>query len=156
MRLLLLAVGTRQPGWVNDGFREYARRLPAHCPLKLLEIPAAKRGKTNDTGKLRSEEAERLLKKVPAGARVIVLDEHGKSRTTHDMAMQVDDWLRDGRDVAFIIGGPDGLDKSCLDRAEWHWSLSSLTLPHGLARVIVAEQLYRAWSLREGHPYHRA
>lgn len=155
MRLLLLAVGTRQPGWVNDGFKEYAKRLPAHCPLELIEIPAARRNKSARIDQLRQDEYTRILKAVPGSASVIALDERGKTRTTRDMADHLENWLQDGRDVAFIIGGADGLDKTCLDRAEWHWSLSPLTLPHGLVRVIVAEQLYRAWSLLEGHPYHR-
>lgn len=156
MRLLLLAVGTRQPRWINDGFNEYAKRLPAHCSLELVEIPAARRNKSTHVDQSRQDECTRILKAVPDSAGIIALDEHGKTRTTRDMADHLGNWLQDGRDMAFTIGGADGLDKTCLDRAEWHWSLSPLTLPHGLVRVIVAEQLYRAWSLLEGHPYHRA
>lgn len=156
MRLLLLAVGTRQPGWVSDGFNEYAKRLPAHCPLELIEIPAARRNKAINVDQSRQDESARILKAIPAATGVIALDERGKMRSTRDMADHLGSWLQDGRDMTFIIGGPDGLDKSCLERAEWRWSLSPLTLPHGLVRVIVAEQLYRAWSLLEGHPYHRA
>ncbi|MEX2516487.1 MAG: 23S rRNA (pseudouridine(1915)-N(3))-methyltransferase RlmH [Gammaproteobacteria bacterium] len=155
MRLLLLAVGQRQPDWVNTAFAEYAKRLPAHCKLVLHEITAGNRKQTPDIERIKREESERLLKAIPATAVVIALDEHGRSLNTRELSNHFNDWLQDGRDVAMLVGGADGLDQSCLDRADWHWSLSALTLPHGLARIMVAEQLYRAWSLLEGHPYHR-
>lgn len=156
MRLLLLAVGNRQPDWVDSGYAEYARRFPPHLNLQLTEISAARRGKAAVADKIKQEEGERLLKAIPDGAYVIALDEHGQSVTTRALADKLADWLQTGRDVVLMIGGADGLPPDCLQRADWRWSLSPLTLPHGLARVMVAEQLYRANSLLEGHPYHRA
>lgn len=155
MRLLLLAVGARQPDWVNDGYHEYARRFPPHLNLQLQEIAAARRGKTSVAEKLKNGEGERLLKAIPDTAYVIALDEHGQSLTTRILANKLSDWQQVGRDVVLLIGGADGLAEGCLQRADWRWSLSPLTLPHGLVRVVVAEQLYRANSLLEGHPYHR-
>ncbi len=155
MRLLLLAVGARQPEWINNGYHEYARRFPPQLNLQLQEIAAARRGKTSVTEKLKHEEGERLLKAIPDGAYVIALDEHGQSLTTRILANKLSDWQQIGRDVALLIGGADGLAEGCLQRADWRWSLSPLTLPHGLVRIVVAEQLYRASSLLEGHPYHR-
>lgn len=155
MRMLLLAVGARQPEWVNSGYTEYARRLPAHLDLQLREIPAARRSKNTTTDKSRREEGERLLKAVTDDTHVIALDEGGQAVTTRGLSDRLAEWQQAGRDVIFMIGGADGLDESCLQRADWCWSLSPLTLPHGLVRVMVAEQLYRAHSLLEGHPYHR-
>lgn len=155
MRILLLAVGARQPEWVNSGYNEYARRLPAHLDLQLREIPAARRSKNTTADKLKREEGERLLKAVADDTHVIALDERGQSVTTRGLSDKLAEWLQTGRDMAFMIGGADGLDETCLQRADWRWSLSPLTLPHGLVRVMVAEQLYRAHSLLEGHPYHR-
>lgn len=155
MRLRLLATGTRQPEWVVTAYDEYARRLPPHCRLELIEIPTARRGKTADVEKNMEAEGERLLKAIPDGAYVVALDEHGQSVTTRILSNNLSDWLQVGRDVALLIGGPDGLAEGCLQRADWRWSLSPLTLPHGLVRVMVAEQLYRAHSLLQGHPYHR-
>lgn len=155
MRLRLLATGTRQPEWVVTAYDEYARRLPPHCSLELIEIPTARRGKTADVQKNMEAEGERLLKAIPDGAYVVALDEHGQSVTTRILSNNLSDWLQVGRDVALLIGGPDGLAEGCLQRADWRWSLSPLTLPHGLVRVMVAEQLYRAHSLLQGHPYHR-
>lgn len=155
MRLLLLAVGNRQPDWVQDGYREYERRFPPHLTLKLQEINAPRRGKARDAGQIREEEGERLLRAIPVGAYVIALDERGQSITTHVLSGRLADWLQVGRDVVLMIGGADGLADGCLQRADWRWSLSPLTLPHGLARIMVAEQLYRANSLLAGHPYHR-
>lgn len=155
MRMLLLAVGARQPAWVYDGYNEYARRFPAHLNLKMQEISAARRGKSSIIDKIRQAEGERLRKAIPDGDHVIALDERGQSVTTRALSSKLSDWLQGGRNVTFMIGGADGLASECLDRADWCWSLSPLTLPHGLVRVMVAEQLYRAWSLLEGHPYHR-
>jgi 23S rRNA (pseudouridine1915-N3)-methyltransferase len=147
MKIHLLAVGTRMPEWVEQGYVEYAGRLPRECTLNLFEIPAGKRGSHADVARLVRAEGERLLAAVPAGSRRIALDE---------LAEQLSGWLREGRDPSLLIGGPDGLDAACRDRAERIWSLSRLTLPHPLVRVVVAEQIYRAWSLLHNHPYHRA
>ena len=155
MRLQVLAVGTRQPDWVNRGYDEYARRFPPHLNLQLKELPAAKRGKGVSADKLKQAEADKILGATPDGAYVVALDEHGKTVNTRELSARLSEWQQDGRDVVFMIGGADGLDETCLQRADWCWSLSPLTLPHGLVRVILAEQLYRANSLLEGHPYHR-
>lgn len=155
MRLLLLAVGQRQPAWVDAGYREYERRFPPHLKLQLFEIPASRRAKTSAADKLRTEEGERLLKAIPDGAFVIALDERGESVSTQALSDKLSDWLQAGRDIVLMIGGADGLADKCLQRADWRWSLSPLTLPHGLVRILVAEQLYRANSLLENHPYHR-
>lgn len=155
MRIHLLAVGERPDDWVEQGYREFARRLPPECALRLTEVPAGRRGKNADIARLVEREGERLLAAVPAGALAIALDVRGVSWSTAQLAGRLEQWLQDGRDVALLVGGPDGLAPACLERAELRWSLSPLTLPHALVRVIVAEQIYRAWSICRGHPYHR-
>ncbi len=155
MRIHLLAVGTRPPGWIKSAYEDYARRLPRECRLLLTEIaPARRDGRPLDA--LRQEEGRRLLHAVPAGARLIALDGGGQQWSTEELAGQLGRWLQDGRDLTLLVGGADGLDPACLARAEAVWSLSRLTFPHLLVRIIVAEQLYRAWSLLNHHPYHRA
>ena len=143
------------PDWVKSGYDEYAKRLPRECHLQLLEIPAGKRGKGANLARVIREEGERMLAALPKEAHVIALDMHGKQWDTPQLAQQLKDWLQDGHDVALLTGGPDGLAESCLKRADHLWSLSKLTLPHPLVRIVAAEQLYRAWSLLTGHPYHR-
>jgi 23S rRNA (pseudouridine1915-N3)-methyltransferase len=155
MRIHLLAVGERPDAWVVEGYREFARRLPPECALQLTEIPAGRRARNADIVRLVAQEGERLLQAVPAGARIVALDVRGQSWSTEDLAERMMRWMQDGRDLALMIGGPDGLSGACLERAELRWSLSPLTLPHALVRVIVAEQLYRAWTVCRGHPYHR-
>lgn len=155
MRIHLLAVGERPDDWVEQGYREFARRLPPECALRLTEVPAGRRSKNADIARLVEREGERLLAAVPAGALAIALDVRGVSWSTAQLAGRLAQWLQDGRDVALLVGGPDGLAPACLERAELRWSLSPLTLPHALVRVIVAEQIYRAWSICRGHPYHR-
>lgn len=156
MRIYLLAVGTRMPGWVVAGFREYADRLPRECRLELIEIAAGRRGRNADTRRLVREECERLLAAVPHGARCLALDQRGSAWSTAQLADKLSDWLQEGRETALLVGGPEGLDEAVLTRADERWSLSPLTFPHPLVRVIVAEQLYRAWSMLSNHPYHRA
>jgi 23S rRNA (pseudouridine1915-N3)-methyltransferase len=156
MRLRLLAVGTRMPAWVNDGFNEYAGRMPPESRIELVEIPPGRRGKGQPPERAVAEEGDRLLSALRADDRLIVLEVAGRAWSTQALAEQLGNWLMDGRDLALAIGGADGLDGRVLARAERRWSLSPLTLPHGLVRVVVAEQLYRAWSIRAGHPYHRA
>ena len=155
MRIQLIAAGTRRPAWERDGYASYARRLPRECALSLVEIPVEKRGANADIARLVAREGERMLRHVARGTRIVALDERGKAFSTRELAGRLSEWLRDGRDVALLIGGPDGLAPACKDAAEMQWSLSPLTLPHGLARVLVAEQIYRAWSVMTGHPYHR-
>lgn len=144
------------PGWVAAGFAEYAGRLPRESALSLIEIPLARRTKTLAPDTAVAAEGERMLAKIRRDDFVVALDVGGKAVSTEALARRFGDWLQDGRDRAFLIGGPDGLASDCLARADWRWSLSPLTLPHGLVRVVVAEALYRAWSLLQGHPYHRA
>ncbi|TVQ90640.1 MAG: 23S rRNA (pseudouridine(1915)-N(3))-methyltransferase RlmH [Chromatiaceae bacterium] len=159
MLIHLLSVGRRMPAWVEAGVAEYARRLPPDCALRLLEIEPARRGRGKaspaQVSRWQAEEGERLLRAVPAGALVVALDERGRAWSTVELSSQLADWLAGGRDVALLVGGADGLAAACLARAERRWSLSPLTFPHGLVRVILAEQLYRAWSILRGHPYHR-
>jgi 23S rRNA (pseudouridine1915-N3)-methyltransferase len=156
MRIQLLAVGNRMPDWVNTAYHEYASRMPPECRLELREITAGKRGKTVDTGRILKQECNGLLNAVPSDHRLIALDVKGRAWSTEELSVQMDRWMQDGRDVSLMIGGPEGLDAECRKRAEQHWSLSPLTFPHPMVRVIVAEQLYRAWSILRNHPYHRA
>ena len=162
MKIVLAAVGTRMPGWVDEAFEEYARRLPPACRLVLREVPTAYRGGAAGrkgaagSGASIRREGEGLLRAVPSGARVVALDERGAAWSTADLAGRLEAWMADGRDTALLAGGPDGLSPECRDRADLAWSLSRLTFPHALVRVIVAEQIWRAWSLLHRHPYHRA
>jgi len=156
MQIHLLAVGEKMPAWVQDGFSEYAKRLPHECRLTLKEIPPGRRGKNADVERAMQDEAERIDAALPRGVRIVALDVTGKSWSTQRFSMELGAWMQDGRDVALLIGGPDGLHSSILARAEQRWSLSPLTFPHPLVRVVVAEQVYRAWSLLNNHPYHRA
>jgi 23S rRNA (pseudouridine1915-N3)-methyltransferase len=155
MKLRLLAVGTRMPEWVEQGFTDYAKRLSGDISLELVEITAGKRLKATDLSRVKEDEGQALLAALRPQERVIVLDVLGKALTTEDMAARLKDWQIDGRPAALLVGGPEGLSQSVLARADETWSLSRLTLPHPLVRVVIAEQLYRAWSLLKGHPYHR-
>lgn len=143
------------PAWVSEGYTDYARRLPSECALRLVEIAPGKRGKNADLVRIQRDEGERMLAAIPKGAQVVALEVGGRAWDTPQLAHQLDRWLGEGRDVALLVGGPEGLAPVCRERAELCWSLSPLTLPHPLVRVVLAEQLYRAWSLLQGHPYHR-
>jgi 23S rRNA (pseudouridine1915-N3)-methyltransferase len=143
------------PGWVEAGYAEYAKRLPPECALILSEIEPGQRGKSIPVAQARETEGQRILKAIPKGAAVIALDERGPSWDTEALARRLTGWMADGRDRALLVGGADGLSDACLGCAQARWSLSPLTFPHPLVRVILAEQLYRAWSLTQGHPYHR-
>jgi 23S rRNA (pseudouridine1915-N3)-methyltransferase len=153
VRIHLIAAGTRMPPWVQDGFADYAGRLPAECKLALKEIPLGASRSGGDTKKAMQEEGAKMLAALPEGAGVTALDVRGKSLDTEALAKLLNRWLQEGRDQALLVGGPDGLAPECIAKAELRWSLS---LPHGLVRVVVAEQLYRAWSILKNHPYHRA
>jgi len=155
MQLVVAAVGQRMPAWVQQAWTEYARRMPRELSLDLKEIPLAKRGRNADVKRLREEEGAALLAAVPAGFRTIALDERGRQWTTLELAGRLEDWMREERGVGFLVGGPDGLPPECRSRALDTWALGPLTLPHPLVRVILAEQLYRAWSITRNHPYHR-
>jgi len=156
MLIRLVAAGTRMPDWVAAGYGEYAGRIGGELRLELIEIPVAHRGRNADVARLLDEEGRRMLARTDARHYVTALDVRGRALDTPGLA----DWLRrrmaEGRDVALLVGGPDGLSAACRERADFTWSLSPLTFPHGLVRVMVAEQLYRALSVIRGHPYHRA
>ena len=155
MKLVVAAVGHRMPSWVDDGFAEYAKRMPREMPIELLAVKAEPRTSGKPVEAMMAAEAERLRAALPAQCRRIVLDERGEDMTTVGLAKRMSDWAREGDDIAFVIGGPDGLDASFKKNAHETFRLSSLTLPHGMVRVILAEALYRAHTLLKGHPYHR-
>lgn len=156
MQLLVAAVGQRMPAWVNEAWTEYARRMPPGMALSLREISLAKRGKNPDTKRLTAVESKALYDAMPARARVIALDVKGQAWSTEKLAANMEDWMGEGRDVGFMIGGPDGIAADIMQKADTRWSLGPLTLPHPLVRVVLAEQLYRAWTITQNHPYHRA
>jgi 23S rRNA (pseudouridine1915-N3)-methyltransferase len=156
MRIHLLAVGRRMPAWVTAGYAEYAQRLPPECRLLLTEIEPGQRGKGRNPARAMVEEGTRLLAALPKSVQVIALDERGQAWSSTELARRLQAWMQDGRDVALLVGGADGLAQEVRQRADASWSLSKLTLPHALVRVLVAEQLYRAWSILNNHPYHRA
>jgi 23S rRNA (pseudouridine1915-N3)-methyltransferase len=151
----VIAVGQRPPAWVENGFDDYARRLPRELSLKLIEIPVASRREL-PIERARRQEGERICAELTPRDWVIALDVEGRTQTTTALADRLGHWMQQGRDLAFLIGGPDGLDDACLARADERLSLSALTFPHGLVRVMLVEQVYRAWTVRSGHPYHRA
>lgn len=155
MKLQLVAVGTKMPAWVTAGFQEYQRRFPRDLPLELVEIGAGKRGKNADIERILHKEGEQVLAAVSKSARIVTLDIPGRPWTTEQLSGELTRWQLDGRDVAILIGGPEGLSPACKAAAEQSWSLSPLTLPHPLVRVVAAESLYRAWSINNNHPYHR-
>jgi 23S rRNA (pseudouridine1915-N3)-methyltransferase len=143
------------PGWVQQGYDEYARRLPRECELILKEIPAGKRGKNSDIARIVKDEGERVITAMPQSTHVVTLDIPGKPWTTPELAQAMQRWLANGQSVSLLVGGPEGLAEEVKSLARESWSLSKLTFPHPLVRIIVAEQLYRAWSLLNNHPYHR-
>jgi 23S rRNA (pseudouridine1915-N3)-methyltransferase len=143
------------PGWVDAAVQEYAKRLPRELAFDLRPVKAVTRTRGADPARARQEEGQRLLAAVPESALVVALDERGTPWTTDDLARELGRWMRGGRDVAMLVGGADGLPESVRSAADAVWSLSPLTFPHGLVRVIVAEQVYRAWTVLRGHPYHR-
>lgn len=154
MKILILAVGDKLPAWAETAVADYTKRMPRETRVEIVPIKPEKRaGQSAD--RIKTLEAARILEKLPAGCTLVALDEHGREQTTRELSQTLASWLQSGRDVALAIGGADGLDTEILNRAEAKLSLSRLTLPHALARVLLAEQLYRAWSLLANHPYHR-
>lgn len=154
MKLVIAAVGQRQPAWADAAYDDFAKRFPPDLRLELKAVKAEPRG-GKSAEQLMAAEARRLEDAIPKGARRVLLDERGSRLTTVELARRLEFWLGDGRDVAFFIGGPDGLDPQLKATADESLRLSDLTLPHAFVRIILAEALYRAWSLRNGHPYHR-
>lgn len=155
MRLALIAIGQKMPSWVTHGYEEYARRFPPHLKLELIERPASPWAARGDVARGMREEGESLRVALPRHATVVVLDERGEAWSTAQLAQRLAQWQQSGQDLALLVGGPDGLDPDLRAQAQQRWSLSPLTLPHPLVRILVAEQLYRAWTLSSGHPYHR-
>jgi len=155
MKLIIVSVGHKMPGWITAGFEEYAKRMPREAQIVLQEIKPEPRTSGKTTVQIMEAEAQRILTALPQNCRKIALDEHGIQPTTRQLAAQMRDWMQAGQDVAFIIGGADGLHESLKQAAQQLLALSALTLPHALVRVLLAEQLYRAHSLLHNHPYHR-
>jgi 23S rRNA (pseudouridine1915-N3)-methyltransferase len=152
MRAWIIAVGDRMPAWVESGYAEYVKRLSRDLPLQLVEVTAKSRA---DPARIKSDEATALLAAIPKAAHVVALDGRGKPWSSEELSAQLGRWRMLGKDLAFLIGGADGLDESVLARADQRWSLGPLTLPHPIVRIVLAEQLYRAASLLANHPYHR-
>ncbi|BDD93069.1 23S rRNA (pseudouridine(1915)-N(3))-methyltransferase RlmH [Pandoraea sp. XJJ-1] len=155
MRLFILAVGHKMPGWIETAFAEYAKRMPPELRIELKEIKPEQRSNSRTAETVMAAEAQRIDAALPRGCRLVCLDERGQDLTTMRLAQSLTGWQQDGRDVAFVIGGADGLDPALKARADTLIRLSSLTMPHGMVRVLLAEQLYRAWSINANHPYHR-
>lgn len=155
MKLIIASVGHKTPDWIMAGFNEYAKRMSREAQISLLEIKPEPRTTGKTTMQIMQAEAQRIFTALPQNCLRIALDEHGIQPTTKQLAAQMQDWMREGRDIAFIIGGADGLHESVKQHAQHLLALSSLTLPHAVVRVILAEQLYRAYSLMHNHPYHR-
>lgn len=155
MKLFIVAVGHRMPDWIENGFNEYAKRMPPELRLDLREVKPELRGASRNAGQAMAIEAKRIEAALPKHVRLVALDEKGADWTSAQWAAALPAWQLDGRDLAFIIGGADGLEATLKSRADLLLKLSSLTLPHGLARVLLAEQLYRAWTITQQHPYHR-
>jgi len=143
------------PDWVSAGFNEYAKRLPKNYQLNLIEIPALRRTESTNIKQIIIEEGVKLLTTVPKNNLIVALDEHGKEWTTMELAQKIGNWHDERQDISLIIGGPDGLSDECRNKARAIWSLSKLTLPHQMVKIFLAEQIYRAWSIINKHPYHR-
>jgi 23S rRNA (pseudouridine1915-N3)-methyltransferase len=155
MIINIIAIGKNIPNWVNAGFQEYAKRLTGDVKIQLIEISAIKRTKNSDLAKIKQQESEKLLAAIPNSSLVIALDEHGIQWSTQQLAKELQNWRENWSQVSLLIGGPEGLGANCLQKAHLKWSLSNLTFPHPLVRIVVAEQLYRAHSILANHPYHR-
>ncbi|MCC2605633.1 23S rRNA (pseudouridine(1915)-N(3))-methyltransferase RlmH [Planctobacterium marinum] len=155
MQINVVAVGNKMPDWVSRGVEEYLRRMPPDYRVSFTEITPGKRTKNADIARILQKEGELIQNAIPKGNRVIALEVTGAAWDTHKLAQNMEKWQLDGRNVSLMIGGPEGLSQDCLNLAEQKWSLSPLTLPHPLVRVIVAESLFRGWSLNNNHPYHR-
>ena len=153
--MTILSVGHRMPAWIQDGFHEYVRRMPPEVKVELVELKPEDRGAGKAAERAMALEGERLLAAVPAGGTLLALDERGRSVSTQGLSVMLSEWMRDATHPVFAIGGADGLADAVKQKAAKLVSLSALTLPHGLVRVVLAEQLYRAWSILARHPYHR-
>lgn len=155
MRIRIIAVGTKMPRWVLDGVNEYQKRLPREWKFEWLELPLAHRAKSHDVTKAIELEGKAILNAINDKEKVVALEVKGKNWSTEILSQNLSDWQMSGQDISILIGGPDGLSAACRERADVQWSLSALTLPHPLVRVLLTEQLYRAWSMLNNHPYHK-
>ncbi len=155
MKIHLIAVGDRMPSWVETAFKEYNKRLPQHFRLNLIEIPMAKRSKNCDIQQCIAKESLAILQAIPKDSYIVALEVNGHDWSTPQLSQELEQWQRFGRDITLLVGGPDGLSPQISKLADKQWSLSNLTLPHPIVRVIIAETLYRAWTLLIGHPYHK-
>ncbi|WP_372862704.1 23S rRNA (pseudouridine(1915)-N(3))-methyltransferase RlmH [Spongiibacter sp.] len=155
MRVSLLCIGGKMPDWVEAGVAEYRKRLPPEIQFDIRELPLAKRGKNTDIRRAIAQEGEAMMAAIPRGDRIIALDVRGRSISTESLAKSLSQWRMEGDNVSILVGGPDGLAAECLSAAVEKWSMSAMTLPHPLVRVMFAEQLYRAWTILASHPYHR-
>ncbi len=155
MKIRLIAVGTKMPKWVTEGCQEYLKRLPAEFSMEIIEIQSGHRGKGADIARAKRQEGDAMLAAIGKGDRVVALEVGGKNWSTEQLAEQAENWQMSGQNVSLLVGGPDGLAPECLAQADQKWSLSGLTLPHPLVRILLAEQIYRAWSIIQGHPYHK-
>lgn len=155
MKIKLIAVGTKMPDWVEKAYVNYAQRLPRDCLLELIEITAAKRSKNQLAEQWMEKEGQLILKAIDSSDWVVALDVKGKNWSSEHLAEQINQWQHKGCNVALLVGGPDGLSNECMARANDRWSLSALTMPHPLVRVVLSEAIYRAWSINVNHPYHR-
>ena len=155
MQINLVAVGRKMPAWVNEGCQDYLKRFNHTCAMNLITVPAAKRGKHADIPQILKQEATLISDAIPKYNQIITLDRCGKALTTHEIAKHLTQWQQEAITPCFIIGGPEGLAPNLLTAATTSWSLSKLTLPHPLARIMLIEQIYRAWSILKNHPYHR-
>lgn len=156
MQLIITAVGHKMPAWIETGFNEYSKRMPAECRIVLREIKPVERSGSKTAATVMALERVKIEASLPKQGRIIALDEHGKDLTTMQLAQALTAWQQEGGDTCFVIGGADGLDPGLKERADLKIRISSLTLPHGMVRVLLAEQLYRAWSITQNHPYHRS
>lgn len=155
MKIRIIAVGPKMPGWVNDATSDYLKRIPRDIPVEFVPLAIGNRGKSSSVEKAIAQEGQAMLNAIGAQDHVVALDLSGKAWSTVQLSEQLQSWRESARDVALLIGGPDGLDPRCIARANQKWCLSNLTLPHPLVRVLLAEQLYRAWSITQNHPYHK-
>ena len=155
MRIRLITVGSKMPGWVETGYEEYSRRLGADLKLELVEIPLNRRSKGADVNRLQEKEANQMLAAIGQGDLVVTMEIKGKAWSTEQLADKMGEWMHSGRNVSLLVGGPEGLHPKCMAQADLRWSLSPLTLPHPMVRVLLAEQVYRAWSILKNHPYHK-
>ncbi len=155
MKIRLLTITHKSPAWIQEGYEDYAKRLPPSCALELIEIPAEKRTANADLKRIMEREGEKMLAAIKPQHHVIALDKGGKSWTSEQLSSQLSVWLQSGENIDLLVGGPEGISPACLARARETWSLSALTFPHLIVRLIVAEQVYRAWSILQNSPYHR-